>query len=337
MNLKEQLIAYIKEIVGFEIIVQEVSNALNSKLPLYLKEEYKWYHAILEQRDCLFAVIDDANYAGISQTGKHFEKIKNITGMPVIAVFNNLEAYNRKRFIEKKIAFVVPGKQLYIPELIIDLKEYSNTVKKKTSTISPVAQQLLLLFLLDKQNTLHIEEKTFKDLAALLETNPMGVTRAVESLKNHDLIEVMGEKEKKLRFLLDRLNLWKTALTQNIFINPVMRQIYIDELPQNIKLLRCYDNALTEYTDINPVRQEYYAIEKNMYQAFKKTNALINENKYEGRYCIEVWKYNPSTIIKLLFEDAQVVDPLSLFLCYKDTHDERIEMAMEQIEKEFIW
>ena len=55
MNLKEQFITYIKEVVGFEIIVQQISNALKSKLPLYLKEGYKWYHVILDNRDCLFA------------------------------------------------------------------------------------------------------------------------------------------------------------------------------------------------------------------------------------------------------------------------------------------
>jgi DNA-binding transcriptional regulator YhcF (GntR family) len=337
MNLKEQFITYIKEVVGFEIIVQQISNALKSKLPLYLKEEYKWYHVILENRDCLFAVINDENYAGIYQTGKHFEKIKSIAEMPVVGVFSNLEAYNRKRLIEKKIAFIVPGKQLYIPEFIIDLREYNKTIKKKDGVLNPMAQQLLLLFLLDKHNKLMIEEQAFKNLATLLGTNPMGVSRAVESLKNQDFIEIIGDKEKTVSFVNDKQNLWINAKEQNLLINPVLKRVFIDELPQQIQLLQCNDNALAEYTDINPARQEYYAIEKSMYYAFKKTNALINENNFEGRYCFEVWKYNPATIIGHLFENAQVVDPLSLFLCYKNDKDERIEMALEQIENEFIW
>ena len=335
--MKEQLIKYIKEVIGFDILIHQLNAAIKEKLPLYLRDEYQWYEVILENRQCLFALINNESHTGISQLDKHFKKVKEITGMPVVAIFDYLEAYNRKRLIEKKIAFIVPDKQLYIPEFIIDLREYSIAAKKKKGALSPMAQQVLLLFILDKHNKLKIEQLTFKRLAILLNTNPMGITRAVESLKNQDLIEIIGDKEKTIRFIADKGKLWMMAKEQSIFINPVLKRVYVDEIPQNINLLYTNDNALTEYTDINPARQEYYAIEKKMFQALKKTKALINENNYEGRYCIEVWKYDPLTINKLLFDKTQIVDPLSLLLCYNDNHDERVEMAMEQIENEYLW
>ena len=335
--MKERLVSYLRKVVGFEILILQPKASVIGKLPLYLRDEYKWHEVILENRPCLFAMIDNENHAGINQIGKQFQKVKEITGMPVVAVFDSLEAYNRKRLIEKKIAFIVPDKQLYIPELIIDLREYSFTIKKKKDTLSPMAQQILLLFLLDSHNKLEIQELAFKKLAELLKTNPMGITRAVESLKNQELIEIIGDKERTLHFAAERDELWMMAKEQDILINPVLKKVFIDELPQNTQFLRCFDNALTEYTDMNPARQEYYAIEKKMYYALKKANKLFNENKYEGKYCIEVWKYDPTTIITLLFKNTKVVDPLSLFLCYLNTEDERIEMAMEQIEKEFIW
>lgn len=335
--MKEQVIKYIKEVVGFEILIYQLNAAIKGELPLYLRDEYQWYEVILENRQCLFAVINHENHAGISQLEKHFQKVKEITEMPVVAVFDYLEAYNRKRLIEKKIAFVVPNKQLYIPEFIIDLREYSIAVKTKKSVLSPMAQQLLLLYILDKHNKLKIEQLTFKTLAVLLNTNPMGITRAVESLKSQGLIEITGDKEKTIRFIADKGKLWVIAKEQRIFINPVMKRVYVDEIPQNINLLHTHDNALTKYTDINPARQKYYAIEKSMFQALKKTKALVNENNTEGKYCLEVWKYNPLIIKKLLFENTQAVDPLSLVLCYNDTHDERVEMAMEQIENEYLW
>ena len=166
---------------------------------------------------------------------------------------------------------------------------------------------------------LHIE---FPENKAFLKANPL---------------KPVGDKEKTIRFIADKGKLWMMAKEQSIFINPVLKRVYVDEIPQNINLLYTNDNALTEYTDINPARQEYYAIEKSIFQALKKTKALINENNYEGRYCIEVWKYDPLTINKLLFDNTQIVDPLSLLLCYNDNHDERVEMAMEQIENEYLW
>jgi len=337
MDLKEQLVKYIKDVIGFEINIQQPDELFKAKLPLFLKEEYQWFEALLENKKCILAIVKDENRLGINQIGKQFQKAGEMAGLPVIGVFNHLEAYNRKRLIEKKTAFIVPGKQLYIPEFLMDLREYKNNTKKKTNSISPVAQQLLLLFLLDNHNKLSIETQPFKNLATLLETNKMGITRAVESLKNQNFIETTGKKEKTIRFTDNKQNLWTRAKKQNVLINPVLKQVFTDELPQHLQLLLCNDNALANYTDINPVRQKYYAIEKSMYYALKKTNALVNENNYEGKYCLEVWKYNPATITGLLFENRKAVDPLSLFLCYKGTTDERIEMALEQIENKFIW
>ena len=337
MDLKEKLVKYIKDVVGFEINLQQPDKAFKMKLPLFLKEEYQWFEALLENKKCVLAIVMDENHLSINQIGKQFQTVREIANLPVIGVFSHLEAYNRKRLIEKKTAFIVPGKQLYIPEFLMDLREYNNNTIKKTNILSPVAQQLLLLFMLDKHNKLNIETQPFKSLATLLKTNKMSITRAIESLKNQNFVETTGKKEKTIRFTDNKQNLWTKAKKQNVLINPVLKRIFTDELPHHLQLLLCNDNALANYTDINPVRQKYYAIEKSMYYALKKTNALVNENNYEGKYCLEVWKYNPATITGLLFENTKVIDPLSLFLCYKDTIDERIEMALEQIENKFIW
>lgn len=100
-------------------------------------------------------------------------------------------------------------------------------------------------------------------------------------------------------------------------------------------MLHSYNSALPKYSDINPTRQKFYAIEKNMFYALQKNNALINANKYEGEYCLEVWKYNPETVVNQLRNHIRVVDPLSLYLCFKENEDERVEMAMEQIIERF--
>lgn len=47
---------------------------------------------------------------------------------------------------------------------------------------------------------------------------------------------------------------------------------------------------------------------------------------------IEVWKYPPE-----LFARNGKVDPLSLYLSLADTKDERIEIAIDALMKEFPW
>lgn len=333
----KRLVAYIKDIIGLEIEIQPLNRTEIDKLPMYLAEGYRWYKIVLAERPCILAQMKEANTFSIAQMEKHFEQVRKTTQLPVIAIFDKLEAYMRKRLIEKRMAFIVPDKQLYVPEFLIDLREYGIADKKTKPVFTPAAQQLFLMYILDKENIHQLENLTFKKLANLLGTNPMGITRAVENLKSHELIEVTGDKEKFIRFIHDRQQMWHNAVQQDILISPVLKRVYVDEKPQGIFMLHSYNSALPEYSDINPTRQEFYAIEKSMFYALQKSNALINANKYEGEYCLEVWKYNPETIVNQLFGNNRVVDPLSLYLCFRGNPDERIEMAMEQIIEKFIW
>lgn len=130
-DLMKTLIAYIKDVVGLEIEIQPLARAVIDKLPMYLTEGYQWHKIVLAGRPCILAQMKEANAFGIAQIEKHFVLVRKITQLPVIAIFDKLEAYNRKRLIEKRIAFIVPDKQLYIPEFLIDLKEFGVADKKK--------------------------------------------------------------------------------------------------------------------------------------------------------------------------------------------------------------
>ena len=59
----------------------------------------------------------------------------------------------------------------------------------------------------------------------------------------------------------------------------------------------------------------------------------MNQNPSEGKYALEIWKYKPLSIIS----NMTVVDPLSICLSMQDKSDERIEMALDQVLKRYIW
>lgn len=332
----KKIITYIKDVIGLELEINPLDKTMKDKLPFYLNEGYQWYNADLAERPCLFAEMKEQNAFGIAQMEKHFHQVKGTIGLPVVAVFDKMEAYNRKRFIERKMAFVVPGKQLYLPDFLIDLQEFAKTAKKDQPNLTSTAQQLLLAFILDQQQHNQLEHKTFKELATLLSTNPMAITRAVENLKSLGIIEVTGDKEKFIRFGFKRQELLNDALKRNILLTPVIKRVYVDEIPLGITKRYCNLSALPEYSDINPSRQEFLAIEKTIFYALQKSNALVNVNANDGHYCLEVWKYNPDTLVGQHANNAQVVDPLSLYLSLKDNHDERIEMALEQLINRFL-
>lgn len=330
---------YIEEITGETMNPTPVRASQFGRLPLYLTEGYRFFDAKLMQQDLLLVFPKMVDRISILQLSKHNKILRNTVGKPVVFVFDNIEAFNRKRLIEKHLNFIVPDKQLFIPELFIDLRESYNRPKtqREQEKLLPTAQFLLLYHLLHRNDNNSIEHYAFKDLAKKLGYTPMAISKAVGNLKSHDLISVEGSKEKRIVFNRERTELWHFVNNEKLLlISPVLRRVYVDELPKQA-VLKTNTSALPEYTDMNPSRQQFYAIEKTLFYALQRNNELVNLNEYEGEYCLELWKYNPISLMEGLDLDRSVVDPLSLYLSLKDEHDERIEMALDQIIENYIW
>lgn len=335
----EQLKKYIFETLGIVVQPEQISKQQLGGLPMYIGETYVLYKLVLFNQALLLAEPRQTEYFSILKAGKQLDLLKKAFDRKVVLMLAEMTAFNRKRLIGKGINFIVPGKQLYLPDLLMDLKEnFTNKkAKPKTKTLLPSAQLLLIYHILGRDEKGRLEEHSFKEIAGITGYTAMAITKAIDNLKYHQFIEVSGEREKSIRFLKERNLLWDDAIHRNLLINPVLKQVYIDEKHKDLLMLRSNESALPEYTDMNASRQEFYAIDKNVFYGLQKKQALINANENEGRYCLEIWKYNPETLAGEVQNNAAVVDPLSLYLSLKGSHDERIQMALEQIMEHFIW
>lgn len=333
----KKAINYINETLGINAIENQIQNNDLGNLPMFISQAYKLYNVTIFNKDIVLVELKNEDDLSILQVDKHLQLLKNNLNKIVVLVLGNIFSYNRKRLIEKGINFIVPEKQLFMPELLINLSENYAQRKTKLKSLMPSSQFLLLFHIIHRNNNWKVEEHSFKEIAKKLNYTPMAVSYAVDDLKNHDLIEVMGEKEKYIKFNLDRNELWHVAQEKNLLGNPVLKTIYVDELPQNVFMLKANASALPAYTDLNPSQQQYFAIEKTVFYGLQKNNTLRNPNENEGKYALEIWKYDPITLVNELHNDIAVVDPLSLYLSLKDSHDERIEMALDQIIEKYIW
>lgn len=333
----KKAINYINETLGTNAIENQIQNKDLSNLPIYISQAYKLYNVTIFNKDIVLVELKNEDDLSILQVDKHLQLLKNNLNKIVVLVLGNIFSYNRKRLIEKGINFIVPEKQLFMPELLINLSENYAQRKTKLKSLMPSSQFLLLFHIIHRNNNWKVEEHSFKEIANKLNYTPMAVSYAVDDLKNHGLIEVMGEKEKYIKFNLDRNELWHVAQEKNLLGNPVLKTIYVDELPQNVFMLKANASALPAYTDLNPSQQQYFAIEKTVFYGLQKNNTLRNPNENEGKYALEIWKYDPITLVNELHNDIAVVDPLSLYLSLKNSHDERIEMALDQIIEKYIW
>lgn len=328
---------FVDEVLGQPLKAKPLVGKQQHGLPLYISEGYELLQGEIFDQIVILVKIKNESAFSILKLDKHLNVLKQIFTQPVIVLFDEVAAYKRKRLIEKKINFIVLDKQLFIPALMVDLKEQSTIPKVKTKKLLPIAQLLIVYHLLYMQKKWKIEDNTFKDNAAYFNTNAMAISRAADNIQQLGLIVIEGERDKNIRFQLDNIALWQEIERRELWVNPILKKVYVDKIPEGVTLLRSNTSALPEYSEMNPSKQHYYAIEKKAFYDLQKNKVLVNANETEGEYCLEVWNYNPLTLIKEMNAETPAVDPLSLYLSLKNIKDERIEMALEQIIEKYIW
>jgi len=331
-NLNEN----ITQAVGFFTEVTPLTRDQLAELPLYLKESYTWFKTELNGKQWLLAEYMPSEEFSVTQLETHFKRITHILGIPVIAVFDQLEAYNRRRLVEKGIAFIVSNKQVYIPNFLIDLKENKTTPPAKKKELMPMGQVLVLYYLLDQKGFKDLEDKAFKDLASFFHTQPMQITRAAENLSALNLIRENTGKEKNIRFNKPRKALWDELHDRKLLIDPVFKRVYTDRHNFN-NLLYSNSTALAAYTDINPTRQIFLAMDRKEYLKEQPNKKQEQVNPTDATYCIEVWKYDPKLLVRFHSTLKDVVDPLSLYISMSQNQDERVEMALDQLLRKTAW
>ncbi|MCK4920493.1 MAG: hypothetical protein KAS71_05565 [Bacteroidales bacterium] len=318
-----ELKIYLKSTLGIEPEIQPLKTDKLKALPLYITGEYTVQRITLFHRD--FLLVGVKNDFTTDRLRKHLETIRAAFNTNTIAVITKLEAYKRLRLIEKKIPFIIPGKQMYLPDLLIDLKEFGNKPKELPAAMRP-ATQFLLMYHLQVEP---LEGINLKGIAEKLGYDAATITRAVYYLHNTDICTLEGAKDKTLHFNKSKRELWEQV--ELLMNNPVKKIHYYSGWVADNNMYRSNNNALAHYSDLNDDVIEYYAVKPGYTRIIGGAN-LKKTALLEGNICIEEWKYNPFLLAKNGF-----VDSLSLYLCFRNKPDERIEMALEQIIENIKW
>ncbi len=319
----EKLKNYLKEALGIEVEIETLLDDGMKDLPLFILSNYNLFSTEMFGSKFVLAEVKEETPA--KRLRKQLDIIQTTLGYKTIAILKPTEAYNRSRMIEKKIPFVISGKQMYMPDLLIDLKEFGVKPTVKREFMQPAAQ-LLLLFHLQVES---LEGINLKTIAKKLAYNAMTITRAVKFLVENNLCGLQGTKDKFLHFSISRQDLW--VKSEQLMTNPIKKTSFYSGnlLDDNLRISNI--NALSNISDLNPSKVEYYAVKPGYIELLKKEYPL-NFGTIEGNICIEEWKYDPEKLSK-----NDYVDNFSLYLSMKNNSNERIEMALEQIMEETIW
>jgi hypothetical protein len=327
---------YIADITGAMTQIKPVPQDELRRVPLFLSESYLIYKGKVFGIELLLALQKEGTQLTTGQIMKNMQALKGLFGQVVVLVTNEMTGIRRRRLITGRINFIVPGKQMFLPELMVDLRERGTARQpnRDKETLLPSAQFILIYHILHRLTQPALEELAFKDISKLLHYTPMAISNAVENLQLHGLCNVSGSKEKYLNFKEERAELWELALP--FMTDPLIKRVYVDELPKGRIYKKTGMTALAEYSNISPEEPGPIAIGKQAYYAMERTGVLKNLNSEEGTYPIDIWKYDPEPLA-FQVSDQGNVDPLSLYLTLQGTEDERIDMALETVLEKYIW
>jgi DNA-binding MarR family transcriptional regulator len=321
-----QLERYLHDTLG--IVVTTKPWRGSERLPHFLNEVYGFAETDLLGMHCILAVDLSPAEQSPALLHKHMDLLRTKQNADVIYVRAQVTAYNRKRLIEHKVPFIVPGKQMYLPMLAIDLREHFRRLRAERPKFSPSTQVAVIQTLLRGTE----EVLTPLEMAQRLRYSAMTMTRVFDELQAANLAEVtVHGRERHLRFTGSRQEIWTRS--QPFLRSPVNKRLFIRRTEAGQRGIRAGLSALAQYSMLAPPAHMVYALSREDWRALRQQHKSVavpapDPDVHE----IEIWSYPPA-----LFADRDVVDPLSLYLSLKDDRDERIEASLDEMMRNLGW
>ena len=303
-------------------------------LPTFLSRRYGYYAGTIDEQMCLFAVDLATADATPAEVEKHIALIANEFDGLVVYAAELLSANRRARLIANAVPFAVPGNQLYIPELAVDLREhYRARPKRSPDQLSPVAQAVLFYSILfDNDLQRDGANRTPSRLARSLHYSAMSVGRAFEELASADLANVKKHgRTKQIHFAQDARALIDQS--RPLLRKPARAQKYTQGRLIAPPMKLAGETALSSLTGLSPARLPVYAMHSSEWRAVAADNDLtIVDDSDQADSVIEFWHYRPDVL-----SDYVTVDPLSLYAQFWDDRNERIAKAAEEALEHVPW
>lgn len=322
----DKLERYLDDILGIQVAVAPWE--AEGRMPLFLRDRYRFFWAEVLNQKCVFMVDDHAEVESPAAIRKHVEPVREKWDVPVVYVRDRIIAYNRKRLIEHKVPFIVPGTQMYLPTLGIDLREHFRKLRADNGGLRPAAQAVLIHALLRDAENLGPTV-----LAEKLGYSIMTMSRALDELEAAELGRTTANgRERRLRLAGSKREIWEKA--QPLLRSPVVKRHAIRLAPEAaLSGPRTGLDALAHYSMLAEPGSVAVAIGREDWKSMQRTDrveaAMMDE---PGTTTVEVWSYAP-----VLFADGGWVDRLSLYLSLRETRDERVQAALDQMIKEVPW
>jgi hypothetical protein len=329
LSVEEDVRRYLHDALGS---VPQISGwKEQTETPYYLRDAFEFRELTLLGRKLLLAIEQRKKGILPANIRDQIATLERIAEIPVVYVTAALASYERKRLVQQKVPFIVPGNQLYLPDLAIDLREYfRQRAASSTTGFSPSTQAMLITALL---------RAPWKSVwqpghaATTLGYTSMTVSRAVKELTEAAIGEIRREpRARSLHFACGPAEVWEKAKP---FLRSPVRRV-VRSLPA--ATLRPSEapiaglSALAEQTNLAEPQWPVRAITSRRWLSATRAGMQALPEHVSGAVEWQVWTYDPG-----LGTFRKIVDPLSLTLSLQSESDERVQLALEELKEHYPW
>jgi DNA-binding MarR family transcriptional regulator len=317
-SIEPGVIDYLAGVTGETPWIEPMPEELISTLPLYLRQRYEFFRIDLFGRRCVLAR-ENSPTVELSPTeyGHEVTQLKQRLHEDVILVLTRLPSYVRNRLVKQRIPFIVPGTQMFLPMLMIDLREqFAKSNDRMGLTLSAVSQVVVIYQILKEP----LDETPLGQIATRLGYSAMAMSKAQDELQRAGLCEVIRTwRTVSLHFTLRGRALWQKA--EPLLTTPIRRRLWIRWGQPRARAVLAGTTALSKSSMLGDDRVPTYAMrDKNLTIAMDKGEIFGCGGPEDAEAQMEAWKYDPWVLA-----DNDAADRCSLHLSLRQSSDERIQ------------
>jgi DNA-binding transcriptional ArsR family regulator len=305
---------YIHEVLG--IVVPEARPWAHEKdLPYFLKDAFQFSEIELLGHPIILAMGRPEAKRTLSDVRTWLNRVRELAGGTAIYVTEALASYERRRLIELKVPFI---------------REYFRQRATAVEALSPSAQAMLITALLR-----HVWEEEWRPAktAAELGYTPMTLSRVIKELTGAGLASLHAEgRARWLCMAGPPQAIWERA--KPALRTPIRGTFWVadDTTLVNYPRRLAGMSALARHSMLAEPRWPVYAISTADWKAATEAGVRVLPEPVAGAQEWQVWSYKPA-----LVPGEATVDPLSLTLSLQDNGDDRVQIALDELQGRIPW
>lgn len=320
------MLDYLRETIGLSAV--ETAWEDEAAMPRFLRSKRKYSVLTIDETQLLLIQVKEEEF-NLQTYLKQMEKLKAYWYGEMVLHFDRLSNYQRKALVKQRLSFIIPNSQVYIPRLGILLQEQQTSAAPASKKRFSAGAQLAFLYMLYHADRFPM---TKTELARCTASNAMKITRAVQELKQLELVRCQqAGRCDYVSPVCTGEAFWKKG--KDYLNTPVRKTVYVRKDQSLAEFPVSGETALAEMTMLAKPSISAYAIDNAYYKNAPDLIQIDPAWELENDYIqLEVWAYDPK-----LFAQNGRVDPVSLYASLKEVTDERIEEALDEMMEGYRW